>query len=65
MRKTKSENINNSPLMLTVEQLQEKLNCGYKTAVQIGEEAKARIYVGRRVWYYIPKIEEYLVKIAV
>ena len=65
MRKTKSENIDNSPLMLTVEQLQQKLNCGYKTAVQIGEDAKARVYVGRRVWYYVPKIQEYLLELAV
>lgn len=65
MRKTKYENTDNNPLLLTVEQLQQKLNCGYKTAVEIGEAAKARVYVGRRVWYCVSKIEEYLISSAV
>ena len=37
--------------MISVEQLQERLNCGYKTAVTIGKDAKARVSVGRRVFY--------------
>lgn len=64
MRKTKAEN-NVDALMLTTEQLMQKLNCGYKSAVQLGTEAKARIYVGRRVWYNLSKIEAYLEQIAV
>ncbi|OIZ62711.1 hypothetical protein BLA28_20160 [Eisenbergiella tayi] len=64
MRKTKFECAEN-PIMVNVEQLQARLNCGYKTAVQIGQEAKARVYVGRRVWYNINKVESYLEKIAV
>lgn len=64
MRKTKFECMEN-PIMVSVEQLQARLNCGYKTAVQIGQEAKARVYVGRRVWYNINKVENYLEKIAV
>ena len=51
--------------MVTVDQLQEKLNCGYQTAVKIGEQAQARIFVGRRVWYSVKKIEEYLYKNSV
>lgn len=65
MRKTKANNVTESPFMLTTQQLMEKLNCGYKTAVQIGADAKARIYLGRRVWFCSKKIEEYLNKIAV
>lgn len=59
MRKTKCKTIDGA-LMVTVEQLQQILNCGYKTATQIGAEAGARIYKGRRVWYHKKKIEKYL-----
>ena len=51
-------------IMINTEQLMKKLNCGYKTATIIGEEAKARIYIGRRVWYKVTLIEKYLEKIA-
>lgn len=63
MRKTKY-NSEEDIIMLTTEQLMKKLNCGYKTATIIGEEAKARIYIGRRVWYKLTLIEKYLEKIA-
>lgn len=64
MRKTKSNNETDA-LMITTEQLMKKLNCGYKSAVRLGTEAKARIYIGRRVWYNVSKIEAYLEQIAV
>lgn len=64
MKKTKFKN-DADALMITTEQLMSKLNCGYKSAVQIGTEAKARIYVGRRVWYNVSKIEKYLEQNAV
>ena len=64
MRKTKPGQMEGA-IMLTTEQLQQKLNCGHQTAVQIGKEAKARIYVGRRVWYDIKKIERYIDKIGI
>lgn len=63
MKKTKAQNINN-PLMVTTEQLMQKMNCGYQTAVTIGAKAEARIYVGRRVWYNLSKVEKYLQEIA-
>lgn len=63
MRKTKY-NSEEDIIMLTTEQLMKKLNCGYKTATIKGEEAKARIYIGRRVWYKLTLIEKYLEKIA-
>ena len=40
------------------------LNCGYKTAMVVAEEARARVYVGRRVWFYKTKIEKYIEKIS-
>lgn len=64
MRKTTNYNCDDA-LMITTEQLMAKLNCGYRSAVQIGTEAKARIYVGRRVWYNVSKIEKYLEQNAV
>lgn len=64
MRKTKAQNMND-PLMVTTEQLMRKMNCGYQTAVTIGAKAGARIYVGRRVWYNLNKVEKYLQEIAV
>jgi biotin operon repressor len=64
MRKTKHGTLEGA-LMVTGEQLQEKLNCGYKTAKKIACASGAQIFVGRRVWYNIKKIEEYLEKVAI
>jgi hypothetical protein len=64
MRKTKYNNLDDV-FMINTEQMMKKLNCGYRTATIIGEEAKARIYIGRRVWYNVTKVEKYLEKIAV
>lgn len=64
MRKTSADNRDDA-LMVNVEQLMDKLNCGYKTAREIGENAEARICVGRRVWYNVAKIQKYLEEIAV
>ena len=64
MRK-KGANNTNDALMITTAQLMQKMNCGYQTATKIGKEAKARICIGRCVWYNVKKIESYLEKIAV
>ncbi len=64
MRKTKANNISDA-IMITTEQLMQRMNCGYQTAVTIGAEAEARIYIGRRVWYNVEKIEKYLLKAAI
>ena len=64
MRKTKANNSTDA-IMVTTEQLMDKMNCGYQTAVTIGTQAEARIYIGRRVWYNVEKIEKYLQKIAI
>ena len=64
MRKTKADNRSDA-IMVNIDQLMEKLNCGYKTAREIGEHAEARICIGRRVWYDISKIQKYLDEIAV
>ena len=64
MRKTKHNNTKN-PVMVTTEQLQEMLNCGYHTARKLGKDAKARVYSGRRVFYNVEKVKEYLRKISI
>ena len=64
MRKTKADNMSDA-LMITTAQLMQKMHCGYQTAVAIGTKAQARIYIGRRVWYNVQKIECYLEKITV
>lgn len=63
MRKTKYNSEEDALLINTV-QLQKKLNAGYKTAITISEEAKARVFIGRRVFHNVTKIQRYLEKIA-
>ncbi len=36
------------------------LSCGHATARKIGEQAGARIVIGRRVLYSVEKVKEYL-----
>ena len=42
----------------------EKLSCGCATARKIGEQAEARIFIGRRVLYSVSKVQKYLESIA-
>lgn len=62
MEATKIQKNQSGKAHLTVdtEQLQELLNCGRKTAVEIGIAAEARITVGRRVLWNVRRIERYL-----
>ena len=64
MRKTTQ--FGTSPKSLTVDtpRLMELLQCGRATAVQIGNEAEAKITIGRRVLWNISKIREYLDEIS-
>ena len=64
MRKRTYSSNDNNAIMISVEQLQERLNCGYKTAVKIGKDAKASVSVGRRVFYNVKLIEKYVDKLA-
>ena len=51
-------------IAVDIETLSAMLSCGHATARKIGEEAEARIVVGRRVLYLVDKITDYLKKIA-
>lgn len=66
MRKTtKNDSIaNTDKLAVTTERLQNILDCGRPTAVQIGTLAKARVEIGRRVLWNVSKVQKYLDSIA-
>lgn len=56
----KSENV----LTVDANGLAGMLKCGRATATKIGNEAGARIQIGRRVLYKVSKVEEYLNALA-
>lgn len=47
-------------IAVDIEKLSSILSCGHATARKIGEQAEARIYIGRRVLYSVSKIQKYL-----
>lgn len=47
-------------IAVDIEKLSSILSCGHATARKIGEQAEARIYIGRRVLYSVNKIQKYL-----
>ena len=51
-------------LSVDLEKLAAMLSCGQATAKKVGEEAGARIMIGRRVLYSVSKIQKYIEKIA-
>lgn len=51
-------------LTVDIEGLSAMLSCGHATARKIGEQAKARIVIGRRVLYSVPKVQKYLDTLA-
>lgn len=63
MKKTK-ERETDRLLSVDVEKLAAMLSCGQATAKKIGEEAGARIVIGRRVLYSVSKIQKYIEKMA-
>lgn len=59
MNKTKYRNTE-KPVTVDVEQLAAMLGCGKATARKIGEQAEARIAIGRRVLYSVDKVSRYV-----
>lgn len=51
---------NNKKLSVNTDELQAILGCGRKSAVQIGEAAEAKIRIGKRVFWNVGKIKQYL-----
>lgn len=59
MNKTKIRK-SEQPLAVDIEKLSAMLSCGHSTARKIGEQARARIVIGRRVLYFVEKVQKYL-----
>jgi len=64
MRKTKERN-SETKIAVDLELLAAMLSCGESTARQIGADAQARIYIGRRVLYSVSKVSAYIDAIAI
>lgn len=48
------------PLTVDIESLSAMLSCGYATARKIGEQAGAKVVIGRRVLYSVDRVRSYL-----
>ena len=59
MNKTK-ERPTSQPITVNIDKLYEMLSCGHATARKIGEQAGAKIVIGRRVLYSVEKVKNYL-----
>lgn len=66
MRKTKTngEARNIDKICVTTEGLQDLLDCGRATAVEIGGQAGARIEVGKRLLWNVSKVQSYIDRLA-
>ena len=51
-------------IAVDIEKLSAILSCGCASARKIGEQAEARIFIGRRVLYSVNKVQKYLDSIA-
>ncbi len=49
-------------LTVDIASLAKMLGCGESTARRIGEEAEARIQIGRRVLYSVDKVKAFIAK---
>lgn len=47
-------------ITVDIDKLSAMLSCGQATARKIGEQAEARILIGRRVLYSVSKVQKYL-----
>ncbi len=54
----------NQKLTVDLVELQGILSLGRQNSAEIGKKAGAVIRVGKRVLYYLPKIQEYLERLA-
>lgn len=59
MHKTKNRMVEH-PITVDIEGLSAMLSCGRATARKVGEQAGAKIVIGRRVLYLVEKVKEYL-----
>ena len=64
MRATQKSEMVMNQVAVTTENLQNILDCGRPTAVEIGKLANARVEIGRRVLWNVSKVQKYLDSIA-
>ena len=62
--KTNGEARNIDKICVTTEGLQDLLDCGRATAVEIGGQAGARIEVGKRLLWNVSKVQSYIDRLA-
>lgn len=60
MNSTRKVNSTGDRLCLTTPELQNRLGCGRQAALEIGNQAEAKIQVGRRILWNVQKIQDYL-----
>ncbi len=64
MNKTKARETEKQ-IAVDIEKLAAMLSCGHATARKIGEDAGARINIGRRVLYSVEKVERYIFDLTI
>jgi hypothetical protein len=60
MYATKQSKITDNTVTIDTKTLTEVLHCGRVTAVKIGTDAEAKVQVGKRVLWNLPKIQKYI-----
>lgn len=60
MHPTKQSKITDNAVTIDTETLTNLLHCGRVTAVKIGTDAEARVQIGKRVLWNLPKIQKYI-----
>ncbi len=60
MNATRKTELNNQRKTVDTFELQSMLGCGRKGAVDIGTAAGARVQIGRRVFWNVKKVQQYL-----
>ena len=54
----------NEQITVDIEWLSAMLSCGRATARKIGEQAEARVCIGRRVLYSVDKVKNYICNLS-
>lgn len=60
MHYKRQSQITDKTVTIDTKELAELLHCGRVTAVKIGTDAEARVQIGKRVLWNLPKIQKYI-----
>lgn len=60
MLKQPQYDIDNNTITTNTTGLMKMLGCGKVTAIKIGTDAEAKVQVGKRVLWNLPKIQKYI-----